>query len=248
MDSNFYNQIEDWLNNRLNPDDKKMFETALTKDRSLQKAVEDTQLMEQFLQKKPYRDALRQQLEQLGKVHFQAEKEIAETSIVPITKDKISWIQWLSIAASVVLFVFVLATYFLPEDTLNDSVAMHYPPLNTLERSAYDENKLAIIEENFNTGKFAIAYQQFKTIDSLTTQLQVYQSITAIEINHPEEAIETLKPIATGTSSYQTMARFYLARAYCNANQLQQCRAILKEIPESDDFRPQAEELLKERF
>lgn len=158
--------------------------------------------------------------------------------------------------ASVILIAVLAGTgiwYFTDKEEDEDLFEMYYKPYSEMfiERSAdtnaQSKNAARVLyQQGFYQQAYVEAHDQLTTHPE-DTDTRFYLGVTALELNHPEEAITQLKKLETATSSTMLpQIKWYLALAYLKQHDTEDAKVLFKELSATQNiYRSHAKEILK---
>ncbi len=241
MNEKDYNLIEDFLNGDLDTEATKGFRERLRNDPQLNEAYEVRKSMDIFLKGKKGKEALKHQLSELNKKHAAQGTTLKKSRTIPLRRRA-----WLMAAAAVaLLIIYIGINKFITPESLYDQYA-EVPEMKLTQMGA--GSTLDQAEKAFNDGKYPEAFELLNNHleeSPENVHAQYYLGLAAIESGNYAEAIEVFSNLDAGTSSYQSIANWWLAMTYLKKEDFTQCEEALKQIPEGTPFHSQASKLLK---
>lgn len=245
MEEQDYILFEDYLSGHLDENATNAFETRLEKDEVFKQSFSIYKDISAHLDHKIGNEEktmdFRANLDSISHNYFS--KLNAQQEEVTIKKP-FSFYK-LAIAASVALLLgFFVFNQFLGDPSYSDFA--NYDQISLTVRGTNDA-LLKEAEKAFNTKNYEEANLLFNQIlkeDSSNTEIQLYKSITLIEINQFSEADELLSGISEGNSIYKNKAKWYLALSKLKQDNFEACKTVLKNIPEDTEDYKQAQLLL----
>jgi hypothetical protein len=238
MNEEMYIGFESYLANEMPADEKNLFE---------EKLKNDAQFREQFALYKETSELLshkfssetsdfKNNLASISEDYF-AEAEERETKVVNLRP----W--YYAVAASMAI---VFGTLIF---TMNDPQYGDYSQHETaqfIERGDEDVN-LKNAQDFFNDHQYQKAVLAFEKSSNLNSpELQYFYAIALIETNSYAKAELTLNNLRNGTSVYKDKATWYLALSNLKQNKLDNCKALLKQIPEDAEDYDKTQKLLND--
>lgn len=242
MKEHDYILFEDYLTGQLSKTENNQFQERLKTDNTFKNAFDTYKLTSDFLentyQKEEETVAFQKDLAAVSNRYFDSTQNQS-------TKSKKGFRAWMGIAAGILLFLGIFISQLFSEPQYSDYA--HYPEISLTVRGA--ENALLLEAENaFNTKDFKTANQLFTQLinnDSATSELQLYQAISLIELKKYAQADSILTELIYAPSVYQSEAKWYAALSKLKQDDKASCAELLKTIPEDSDHYKQAQKLLK---
>ena len=232
----FYDQIEDYLNDQLSHEDREAYERELEQNDDLRDAVTNYPLIREALESLIAEEGR----EALGNVKSRLNSE-------PVDKKsgirKISGLTLLKYAAVAVLsicvggwFVYNMNRSWTPSEVY-DKYYEVYPNFETGTRSGEDagriEQKRSAAYQAFDNGDYNRAIKLWEGIDSDYDGRKddiFYIGISYMEIEKWDEAARMLKLSDVLNSYYKEESIWFLALTYMKTNQCQEARSIFIDI------------------
>lgn len=242
MDEQDYITIEKYLNGELVDDELKAFENRLQTDKEfanqmeLYKEVEHT--ISSRIVNREEKNRLSNTLKSLGKEYIPGPASHKKKVI-----SLFSYKPW-AVAASVAIIIWVSVLYN-SHPRYND-YAIH--PVLELTVRGTSNDAITLAEHDFNSSDYTAALQD---IDKLLLQqpenieLLFFKGIALLELDRYAESEAVMETIKNGTSVFKYKAVWYLALNKLKQKQYDECKAILKEIPENAEDYAAAQKLLK---
>jgi len=237
-------KIEDYLQNKLNAEERAAFEKQLSMDDGLKQEVELLSVVMKGV-KKSGKDQLKNRLQ---KIHN------AQTQTTPATKTRRLWPMVAGIAASIALLI--VGGIFMKNQKADPQMAFEsfYQPysLKLASRDATTDNKeyLKINELYFNK-KYKAALPLLENAlltDPTNAGLQLATGICHLELNQLEAArLNFLAILKSKNSRWMDKANWYLALSYLKAGKIPEMKSALDSIlknPDADHHN-EAKELLR---
>ena len=238
MNEDLYITFENYINNKMSPEEQLVFEKQLQNDTDMQQKFEIYKDAYTFLETKFSAEAIafKNNLKAISKDHF-AEKEAKRIRVIAFKP----W-QY-AVAASIAILIgswFYMQNSILQySDYSNPETAMF------VERSVGDSN-LKEAQNAFNAKDYKKATASFEKVTDLNNpELQYFYAISLIETNNYAKAETLLKNIKSGTSVYKDKATWYLALSNLKQKKLEACKIYLEQIPLNAEDYDQAKKLLK---
>jgi tetratricopeptide (TPR) repeat protein len=233
-------QIEQYLHDEMQPQERKDFELRLAADEELRKEFELYNSINTTMSASPNENALRKTLEQMNKKYF------AEDTVVR----KGSFKKWLAVAASLV-FIIAISFYFLSNkpsaEKLYAQYAQHEALNIQLRGNAVDslKEKAAIAFNNKNYNGALPLLETSLQQQPGDVQIQFSLAICYLEAGKFIDAEKIFLQIETGQSAYADAAKWYLALTALKQNDLVKCRSRLNSISSSSAYFTKAKGLLE---
>ncbi|PKP12856.1 MAG: hypothetical protein CVU08_08340 [Bacteroidetes bacterium HGW-Bacteroidetes-3] len=244
MQKERYIRFDRYLNNELSKEELKSFEEELKSDHDFKEDFEIYSALESSLGSKLKNEEeeikLRKTLSDLGSQHLkQVENTKKETKVISLFRYRN-----LMVAASIALLIgFFLFNNGKP---VYGDFAQH----NSLELAVRGDNNYAIskAETAFNSKNYEEALKQLSILSSNypnDPEINLYQGICQLELNNYVEAEAIFDEISAGNSSLSTKAIWYKALTFLKQKKFNECKEVLKTIPETAEEYQQAKKLLK---
>lgn len=238
MNEEVYISFESYLNNEMSAEERLDFESKLQDDTQFKESFELYKETTSFLENKfsPETADFRKNLESISKEHSWGEEK--ETKVISFKP----W--YYAVAASVAI---LFGTWVFTKDA-NPEYGDYDQHENAsfVERSESNEN-LKNAQEFFNQKEYGKAVASFEKIENLTNpEYQYFYAIALIETNDYIKAEMLLNEIQRGPSIYKNKAVWYSALSELKQKNLDECRSILRQIPEDSEDYDKAQELLKD--
>lgn len=244
MQKERYIRFDRYLNNELSEEDLKSFEEQLKSDTDFKEDFEVYCALESSLISKFENEeealALRKTLSDLGSQYIkQGENNKKETKVTSLFHYRN-----LMVAASIALLI----GFFLFNN--GSPVYGDFAQHNSLELVVRGDNNEAIskAEVAFNSKNYEEALKQLTILSGNypnDPEIKLYQGICQLELNNYAEAETIFNYISEGNSALATKAIWYKALTFLKQKKLNECKEVLKTIPESAEEYPRAKRLLK---
>lgn len=241
MDDNT-GRIDRYLNGNMEAEEKQAFDAEVASNPQLAEEFILQREMTDFLRRKEGRNALQNQLSDIGSDYFKSAQEPAK--IVQMPQRRLRWIMTASAAAVIAL---LLVWQFLLAPTLYDQYAK-YAPLALAEKSATTNVDWSQTEAAFNAGDYKTAetqIAQYLTAYPNDQLARLYLGICKMELDQLQEAQQIFQTFANADVSLKDYADWYLALSYLKADDTQSCQKVLQEITPNSSLYDKAQELLK---
>lgn len=231
---------EAYLDNTLDIEAKREFETKLTADQTFKKNFERYKETVAFLSEK-FDDSEEQKVFELNLA------EVSSEYFGKKTKTSFKSEIW-KYAAAIVLLI-SLGGYLLMNQSrpqYNDYVTT--PSIALAQRSGADAMAKKA-EDAFNSKSFNEATKYLSDLlnkDSSNQELLLYRGIAQIETNAFNAAYQDLNKVSAGTSVYKHEALWYKALGLLKQKEYDACRKVLAEIPATSEVYEKAQDLLKD--
>lgn len=244
MQKERYIRFDRYLNNELSEEELKFFEEQLKSDTDFKEDFDIYVALESSLISKFENEeealALRKTLTDLGTQFIKkGGNNKKETKVISLFRYKN-----LMVAASIALLIgFFL---FKNGSPVYDDFAQHNP----LELVVRGDNNEAVskAEAAFNAKNYEEALKQLTILAGNypnDAEISLYLGISHLELNHYSEAETIFNTVSEGNSALATKAVWYKALTFLKQKKLNECKEVLKTIPESAEEYPQAKRLLK---
>lgn len=246
MQKERYIRFDRYLNNELSEEELKSFEEQLKSDADFKEDFEVYCALESSLGSKFENEeevlALRKTLSDLGSQHIkQGDNNKKETKVISLFRYRN-----LMVAASIALLI----GFFLFNN--GSPVYGDFAQHNSLElavRGDNDNNEaISKAEGAFNSKNYEEALKQLTILSGNypnDPEISLYLGICQLELNNYAEAETIFNYISEGNSALATKAVWYKALTFLKQKKLNECKEVLKTIPESAEEYPQAKSLLK---
>lgn len=244
MQKERYIRFDRYLNNELPEEELKSFEEQLKSDIDFKEDFEVYCALESSLGSKFENEekvlALRKTLSDLGSQHIkQGDNNKKETKVISLFRYRN-----LMVAASIALLI----GFFLFNN--GSPVYGDFAQHNPLELVVRGDNNEAIskAEAAFNSKNYGEALKQLTILSNNypnDPEISLYLGISQLELNNYAEAETIFNYISDGNSALATKAVWYKALTFLKQKKLNECKEVLKTIPESAEEYPQAKRLLK---
>lgn len=234
MDEGLYISFESYLANEMPVDAKKQFEEKLQNDTQFKQNFDLYVETSQFLQAKFATEAVhfRHNLKSISSEHFPAEEASKVVNLKP-------W--YYAVAASMVIVFGILV--FNQSDPQYGDYNQHETAVFT-ERGDADLY-LKQAQDFFNARDYKKAVVAFEKISNVKNpEIQYYYAIALIETSSYQKAATILNDLKNGTSVYKEKATWYLALSNLKQNKIDECKALLQQIPPGAEDYEKAKELL----
>ncbi|WP_111706873.1 tetratricopeptide repeat protein [Lutibacter citreus] len=237
-----YIEFDNYLNNELVGEELTSFEKRLQSDADFKQEFEiykslNSSLSSKFENEKD-EQALRQTLNDLGSKYIKTTKK--ETKVIPLFNYK-----KLLVAASIALLI----GFFVFKN--GNPVYSDFSNHNNLDIVARGDsnNTKSKAEKAFNSKNYIEALKQLTTLSNEhpnDVEIQLYKGISLLELNKYSEADAIFEKISTGSSAFTTKATWYKALNYLKQKKFEDCKRVLKTIPEAAEEYEMAQKLLGE--
>lgn len=245
MQKERYIRFDRYLNNELSKEALKSFEEQLKSDADFKEDFDIYSALESSLVSKFENEeealALRKTLSDLGSHYIkQGENSKKETKVISLFRYRN-----LMVAASIA----VLIGFFLFNNG-GSPVYSDFAQHNPLELVVRGDNNEAAskAEAAFNAKNYEEALKQLTILAGNypnDAEISLYLGISHLELNHYSEAETIFNTVSEGNSALATKAVWYKALTFLKQKKLNECKEVLKTIPESAEEYPQAKRLLK---
>lgn len=221
-----------YAEDELTPEEKRSFEAdmqndpALAAELSLYREVKQT--LQQRLAPDPQRDALRETLTDMGRIHL-------------ISK-RISIVRWMSAAVAAASIIIIIMIW--PSHNVEN---IDYPEMiNTTARGSNTDSLLQQASTYFNHKQFDKALpllDKAVEVDSTDQLALFYRGIAGCQTGSISKARKDLEQVYNGESVLRFEAAFYLALSYAKEKNTSAAREWLNKIPAGTPISAKAKEL-----
>jgi len=236
--------IEDYLQNKLNGEERAAFEKQLSMDDALKEEVALLAIIMNGV-KKSGRDQLKSRLQKIHEV---------QTQTIPTTKTRRLWPMMTGIAASIALLI-VAGIFFMKNQKVSPQLAFenYYKPysLKLASRDATDKIDYLQINELYINKKYKAALSLLEKAllkDPTNARLQLATGICHLELNELASArLNFLAIVKSNDLRLTDKANWYLALSYLKEGKIPKMKSALDSIinnPDADHHN-EAKELLK---
>ncbi|WP_108802296.1 tol-pal system YbgF family protein [Aquimarina sp. Aq107] len=238
-----YELFEGEINDELSVEEQEMFSKILEEDKSVAEEFRLYKRWNSYLEANVNADEERADLENnlksIGESFFEKKQTQKETKVLKIP----SW--GYAVAASLAILLGVY-TFVKTGSTYNDFVSI--PELSITERSI-DNELVKKTEDAFNSAEYSEAEVYLSELlknDRDNSEYNFYLGITLVEQDKYKKASEVFGKLQKGTSIYKYKAIWFEALNQLKQGKKDQCKSLLKQLPnEAEDYQ-KAQELLKE--
>lgn len=238
MNEEAYSSFESYLNNEMSAEERLDFESRLQQDSQFKESFELYQETSVFLGHKFAAETqdFKKNLASVSKDYFSEEEQ--ETKVV-------SFKPWYYAAAASV--VILLGTWiFMKGPTAEYSDYDQHENAAFVERGDASQD-LKNAQDFFNKKEYGKAVASFEKIQKLDQpEYQYFYAIALIETDNYVKAELLLNEIQRGNSIYKNKAVWYSALSELKQKNLEECKSLLRQIPEDSEDYDKAQELLKE--
>jgi len=240
--------LEDYWANRLTEEAKKQLEKRLEEDMDFQKAAAEWELIvtEGVIPPESEAEELNVIKERL--LSYNSQETTPEAKVIKrqrFTQNRLIYIG-LGIAASIAILLWVNPLGIGSTSSSYDAFFTHLSRDNANLSNEAVDGKKAYDENNYELAYPALLEEVAAGGDSLNL---IYAAVAAIGSQQSEKAIPILEPLVDNTNweFYQTEIKWYLALAYCKADNSAKARTILENIiNEKGTYATEAQALLEE--
>lgn len=244
MNPEITDKIEQYLNDEMQPQERKDFERQLQTDEELKNNFQLYNSINNTMKADDVSDdenELSKTLQQLNR------KYILQGSNVKLGNFK----KWIAAAAAVLIIVFG-AVYFLSDkstsaEKLYATYAEH-APIKIQLRSNTADSLAGMAADKFNNKQYYEALpllQEYVKQQPDDIQMNFSLGICYLELSRFADAEQIFSAIATGQTAYTETANWYLALTALKQKDISKCRIILNSIPATSAWFTKAETLLK---
>ncbi len=238
MNEEMYIGFESYLANEMPTDEKKVFEEKLKNDAQFKEQFDLYKETTQFLSHKFATETkdFKKNLELISNEHFEASED-------KITK-VVNLRPWYYAVAASMAIVFGILMFTLSDPQYGDY--SQHEMAQFIERGDEDVN-LKKAQDFFNDRQFQKAVLSFEKANTLNTpEIQYFYAIALIETNRYAKAEIALNTLRNGSSVYKDKATWYLALSNLKQNKLDNCKALLQQIPQGSEDYDKAQKLLND--
>lgn len=256
MANEWDSRIEDYLDNLMNEEERKSFETAMQNDKALKKQVAIIQEINQTIGLEGKFQEFQETINTLNQRHFSTEQtdntsKKSETVVRQLTPQR----RFFAIAAAFIAFVVsaVLIWSTIKSETISteELFASNYEPYNIGQRSGSDNlnetEKTAF--KNYTDGNFENAIVDLEPLVVINPTEENYLlslGSAYVSTQQTNKAISTFQKINNTSVNYQ-VAQWYLALAYLQNDDVDNAKAILTTLAKGErTYAIKAKALLKE--
>lgn len=239
MEQDIYLTIENYLNDELSAAEKTAFENQLSVDKILKDKVALYKETNQFLGNRFSKDRAQflENIKAVSKASF-AQKEETKPKVIPL-QSRYYWLVAASIAIVMGIFVFD------SDPTFEEYYQSENAYFN--ERGSV-ETDLVQAENYFNQKKYTEALPYFEKVilQKKSAEIDYFYGLSLLETNQLSKATSVFKTIQQGNSLYKNKAIWNLALIQLKEGNFENCKSLLKEIPEDDENYEKVQKLLNE--
>lgn len=231
---NIYEIFENYLDNKLQFDERAAFETSLETNENLKEQFEIYTQTQQFLALENVKET----------AQFKANLKQIATANNNVNKPKTIALnpKWFAVAAAITL---LFGTWFF---TQNNNVDYNqYNQHETVSFTSRGQNNevLQQAETLFNTQKYTEAVQKFETIKHASVEINLTYAICLIETNNFSKAETILQNITKTQNVFKNKASWYLALSALKQNNKTKTIEILKTLPTDAEEFEKAQEIIE---
>ncbi|AXT57750.1 hypothetical protein J8L88_10685 [Aquimarina sp. MMG015] len=238
-----YELFEGKINNELSVEEQEIFSKILEQDKSVAEEFRLYKRWSSYLEANVNADEERADLENnlksIGESFFEKKQTQKETKVLKIP----SW--GYAVAASLAILLGVY-TFVKTGSSYNDFVSI--PELSITERGVDDE-LIKKAEDAFNSAEYSEAEIHLSELlknDIDNSEYNFYLGITLVEQDKYKKASEVFGKLQNGKSVYRYKAIWFEALNQLKQGEKDQCKSLLKQLPnEAEDYQ-KAQELLKQ--
>jgi tetratricopeptide (TPR) repeat protein len=244
MNPEIIDKIEQYLNDEMQPQERKDFELQLEADEELKNNFQLYNRINNTMKAEEVPDnenELAKTLEQLNRKYILPGGQVKRGNFK----------KWLAAAAAVLIIVFgtvyVLTNKGTSPEKLYASNAEHAPVKVQLRGNAAD-SLAGIAAEKFNNKQYGEALpllQAYVKQQPDDIQMNISLGICYLEMDRFAEAEQIFSVIASGQTAYAETANWYLALTALKQKDLVKCRGILSRIPQTSAWYNKARALLE---
>lgn len=239
-------QIDAYLMGKLSETDRQQFEAVLKEDAALATAVAERKelvgLIEHIGDQK-----LQERLKKVAEeYHAQQQK------VVPLKRTRLSWIAAVAAGVALLIAAYLLVPRNASPQELYASYYETYPLQGVARSEQLDSSTLfQQVRQYYPSGQYEQVLPLLDTIYQQTEDSRwlVMKANALMQVENYQEAVTTLLPLAENNDLlYEDQARWYLALAYLQTDQITKAKAQLSQLVNSSaTFKSQeAAQLLKD--
>lgn len=244
---NYFNQIQDYLDNLLSEEERQDFEKELFINEKLKQEMQEQKklvaLLERRIETNKGLESFHATLESKRKIYFDS-PSIATDVPTPSTKT-FSLKKWglsIGIAASLLIGLNFLGVF---SSNLNELPVLQ----SEITRGGNnDEDVLNAAVTSFNDKDYKesiLLFSELATSDSTNTRFNHYLGLSYVGDEHWQEAIDVLIPLANGNSLYREDAAYFVALSAWELKDPSLTKKYASIISENNSYYKKAQKLLK---
>lgn len=240
--TDFYQHIQDYLDNLLSDSERQIFENALAKDPELNAEVKRQKMIFGILQHHidtaPQAEQLAETLQQKRKQFISAQPNAINSKLVTLK----TWGIGLAVAASITLVILLSGIF----NTTNFTKLPTMPNYSMRgERSTQHYTKA---RQAFNAQNYAEATAILQTLQKNKPETALYTyylGLSYLGQKHYKQAVSPLKTIADGPSLYHEDASYFLGVTYYKLNRDKEAKHYLEMVSSESSYAEKAQDILK---
>ena len=231
MNESSFDLFERYIEDKLNIDEKEIFERQL---------IEDPLLKEEVQQYKTVIGGIRsvERLKMLNEIKVadaEMPRALKTVSLFDFSNSRKESFYW--IAASIIMVLCIGGYWFINQEKKSDELFTQYftPDKSKLKRLSPEAS------DNYQKGNYAAAIKALNNLQSSfddTTEATnlFYKGNSYLALKEPDKAIECFKKVIESPNGvYKKESEWYLALSYVKAKKFNKARPILKRISENND-------------
>ncbi len=240
MNPEITEKIESYLNDEMQPEERRDFELQLATDIELQKSFELYNSINKTMSATPNENELNETLQQMNRKYFAGGSKLRQGS----------YKKWKAAAAAVIVIDFG-AVYFLssgkPSAEKLYAEFAQPPALNIQMRGTATDSLAQNAAASFNKKEYNTAkplLQQYVQLQPENMQMEFSLAVCYLETGNYSQAELAFSAIALTQSAYKETAKWWLALSSLKQNDYGKCRDALNLIPQTSPYYTRAKELL----
>ncbi len=244
MNNEITDKIEQYLNNEMQPQERKDFEWQLQNDEVLKNNFNLYNSINNTMKANEVSDdenKLAATLKQLNREYFLQGSKVTQGNFK----------KWLAAAAAVLILVFG-TVYFLSDKSISTeklyAAYAEHAAIKIQLRGNTADSLAGIAADKFNNKQYYEALpllQEYLKQQPGDIQMNFSLGICYLEMNRFTGAEKIFSTIATGQTAYTETANWYLALTALKQKDISKCRSILNSIPQTSAWFAKAKTLLE---
>lgn len=240
--TDFYQHIQDYLDNLLSDSERQIFENALAKDPELNAEVKRQKMIFGILQHHidtaPQAEQLAETLQQKRKQFISAQPNAINSKLVTLK----TWGIGLAVAASITLVV-LLSGIFNTTNLTKLPTMPNYSMRGERSTQLYTKARQAFNAQNYTQATAILqTLQKSKPETALYTY---YLGLSYLGQKYYTQAISPLTTIANGPSLYHEDASYFLGVTYYKLNRDKEAKHYLEMVSSESSYAEKAQDILK---
>lgn len=244
---NYFNQVQDYLDDNLSEEALRDFETELSINEELKQEVKEQQKLIDLLKHRIETNkglvSFHETLESKRKIYFDTPS--LPTDLTPSSTKTFSFKKWgvsIGIAATLLIGLDFLGVF---SANLNKLPVLQ----SEVTRSGSAEGEvLNTAVASFNDQDYKKSIQLFSelaTIDSTNTRFNHYLGLSYVGDKRWQEAVDVLIPLANGNSLYREDAAYFVALSAWELKDYNLTKEYANKVSENNSYYKKAQKLLK---